>query len=97
MSLQVILGIVFLGFLSDERSTMIRLMPPAFSICFLLGVLATLVVWVGTWSFRTKSVVGLVVLALVAMAGVLDFEVVLRDLSQSRKDLFPRRICIPER
>ncbi len=89
----VILGIVFLGsYLMSEP--MIRLMPPAFSICFLLGVLATLVVWVGTWSFRTKSVVGLVVLVLVAMAGVLDFEVVLRDLSQSQgspttTDLYP--------
>ncbi|MGO9918412.1 MAG: hypothetical protein ACLQIB_27405 [Isosphaeraceae bacterium] len=56
------------------------IIPPVFSICVMLGVVATFVTYLGTrrWSARIVAVV--VLLALVAAAGMLSYEVEIRDL-----------------
>ena len=54
--------------------------PPAFSICVMFGVLATLATFLSTRARFTRivSITGL--LALVATGGLLDYDVEMRDL-----------------
>lgn len=62
-----------------------RFFPPAFSLCVLLGVAATTATWLETRSPRMRAAIGVAGLFLVAMAGVLDYEVILDDL----RDRYP--------
>lgn len=65
-----------------QRDLMMRLFPPAFSICVVLGVVATVATWLDTRSWPTRLVIGTVVLGLLAVAGMIDYEVVLKDLER---------------
>ena len=56
------------------------LFPPAFSICVMLGMIATFAAFLGTRSWNTRLVVAASILAVVAAAGLLDYEVEIRDL-----------------
>ena len=80
------------------------LFPPAFSICVMLGLVATFATFLGTRSTTTRVAFVSALLALVATAGLLDYEVEVRDLhhwypsalAQLRRRLFfdpsaPRR------
>ena len=65
------------------------LFPPAFSICVMLGVVATFATYLGTRSTTTRITVVSALLAVVAAAGLLDYEVEVRDLHS----LVPIRAC----
>ncbi len=56
------------------------LFPAAFSICVMLGVVATFVTYLGTRTRTTRVVVVSTLVALVAAAGCLRYEVEVRDL-----------------
>jgi hypothetical protein len=57
------------------------LFPAAFSICVVLGVLATAATWVAMQAWPTRIALGSTVVALLAAAGTLDYEVEFRDLA----------------
>jgi len=58
------------------------LLPPAFSLCILLGVALTLVVWLGMRrNWRSRLIAAGVALCLIAASGMLDYDVVIRDLA----------------
>jgi hypothetical protein len=63
------------------HSLMHRIIPPAFSICVMLGVVATLTVYLATRTWGERCVLGGTVLALIALAGTLRYEVECRDLA----------------
>jgi hypothetical protein len=54
---------------------MMTLFPPAFSICVMLGVVATIATYLGTRSRTTRAVVVCAMLFVLALAGMLDYEV----------------------
>ena len=56
------------------------LFPPAFSICVMMGVVATFTTYLGTRSWTIRAITAASILALVAAAGMLDYEVEIRDL-----------------
>ncbi len=56
------------------------IIPPAFSICVMLGVVATFVTYLGTRRWSARIAVAVVLLAFVAAAGMLSYEVEIRDL-----------------
>src|SRR5262249_24968635 len=53
---------------------------PAFSICVMLGVVATFTTFLGTKPWPTRIAVVSALVALVAVAGMLDYEVEVREL-----------------
>ena len=61
------------------------LFPPAFSICVLFGLVATYATYLGTRSRRTRTLVVCAFLCILALAGMLDYEVEIRNLH----DLYP--------
>ena len=79
----VIVAVVYALSYADQSAGhryMRALSPPAFSLCVMLGVVSTFVTWLGTSRPRTQfAIVGVLALA-VAVAGLLDYEVELRDL-----------------
>jgi hypothetical protein len=75
--------VAFLYILAWLLPTQTRaLFPPAFSLCILLGVSMTIIVWLGMKRhWRSRLIAASTVLALVAASGMLDYDVVLRDLA----------------
>src|SRR5262249_43549129 len=67
-------------FYSVER-WMMSLFPPAFSICVMLGVVATFVTYLGTRSRTTRATVVCTLLLLLALVGMLDYEVEISTLA----------------
>ena len=59
---------------------MMSLFPPAFSICVMLGVVATFATYLGTRSRTTRAVVVCALLFVLAVAGMLDYEVEISSL-----------------
>ncbi|AMV37803.1 hypothetical protein [Planctomyces sp. SH-PL62] len=88
----IIVGILYLVAWVFPNATQ-RMFPPAFSLCILLGVLATFSVWLGVRQHRKSRVIAAVaVLTLVAGSGMLDYDVVVRDLAgktPGAPDLYP--------
>ena len=79
----VIITVVFATSYLDQflgLHWMRSLFPPAFSICVMLGMIATFATFLGTRSWTTRLVVAASILAVVAAAGLLDYEVEIRDL-----------------
>ncbi len=75
-----------------------RIIPPAFSICVMLGVVATFTTYLGMKRWPARIAVVFVMLALMAATGTLSYEVEVRDLSawypsafnQLRDQVIPR-------
>src|SRR5262249_43901008 len=61
---------------------MMSLFPPAFSICVMLGVVATFVTYLGTRSRMTRASVAGALLFALAVAGMLDYEVEISSMSE---------------
>lgn len=58
------------------------LLPPAFSLCILLGVALTLLTWLGMRrNWRSRLIASCVALCMIAASGMLDYDVVIRDLA----------------
>lgn len=77
----IIVGLLYLAAWTFPGATQ-RLFPPAFSLCILMGVLATFVVWLGVRGhWKSRAIAAGVVLVLVAASGMLDYDVVVRDLA----------------
>jgi hypothetical protein len=76
----MIQAISYLDFYSVER-WMMSLFPPAFSICVMLGVVATIATYLGTRSRTTRAVVVCALLFVLAIAGMLDYEVEISSLA----------------
>lgn len=89
----IIVGLLYLATWLFPLATQ-RLFPPAFSLCILLGVIATLVVWLGMRGhWKSRALAAAVVLVLVAASGMLDYDVVIRDLAgrtPGAPSLYPR-------
>ncbi len=77
--LAVIQLISYLDFYSADR-WLLSLFSPVFSVCVMLGVVATFTTYLGTRSRTTRLVVASSLLLLVALAGMLDYEVEIRGL-----------------
>jgi len=88
----IIVGLLYLVAWAFPGATQ-RLFPPAFSLCILLGVLATFSVWLGVRQHRKSRVIAAVaILTLVAASGMLDYDVVIRELAgkvPGSPDLYP--------
>jgi hypothetical protein len=76
----IIMIALFLLSLPVPKERFMRYFPPAFSICVVFTVVATFAIWVGTKSWATRWTIAGVMLALLALAGALDYEVRLDDL-----------------
>jgi len=89
----IIVGLLYLAAWAFPDATR-RLFPPAFSLCILLGVIATAVVWLGMRGhWKSRAIAAAVVLVLVAASGMLDYDVVIRDLAgrtPGAPSLYPR-------
>ncbi|WP_165251314.1 hypothetical protein [Paludisphaera soli] len=88
----IIVGILYLVAWIFPGTTQ-RIFPPAFSLCILLGVLTTFVVWLGVRQHRKSRVIAAVsIVTLVAASGMLDYDVEVRDLAgvtPGSPDLYP--------
>ncbi|MDG3004969.1 hypothetical protein [Paludisphaera mucosa] len=88
----IIVGILYLVAWVFPAATQ-RLFPPAFSLCILLGVLATFLVWLGMRQhWKSRAIAAAAILGLVAASGMLDYDVLVRDLaggSPGGPDLYP--------
>lgn len=81
------------------RGFWIWLFPPAFSICVLLGLIATFTVWAATWEPRVRVAAALLILGLMTCSGGLDYEVELKDLKgwyPSALDQIRHQFDVPE-
>jgi|GEM_PF-1382191 len=77
----IIVGLLYFFAWLFPKATQ-ALFPPAFSLCILLGVLLTLVVWLGMRrNWRSRLIAAGVALCLIAATGMLDYDVVIRDLA----------------
>jgi len=77
----IIVAILYLLAWVFPRTTQ-TLFPPAFSLCILLGVVLTLLVWLGMRrNWRSRLIAAGVTLCLIAASGMLDYDVVIRDLA----------------
>jgi hypothetical protein len=77
----IIVGLLYLAAWTFRSATQ-WLFPPALSLCILLGVLATAVVWLGVRGhWKSRATVAVITLVLVAASGMLDYDVVVRDLA----------------
>lgn len=77
----IIVGLLYLAAWTFPVATQ-SLFPPAFSLCILMGVLATFVVWLGVRGhWKSRAIAAGFMLALVATSGMLDYDVVVRDLA----------------
>ncbi|AMV40717.1 hypothetical protein [Planctomyces sp. SH-PL62] len=97
-NLVIVLTVVFVLSYYDEASSR-WLFPAAFSMCIVLGVLATALTWLGTRSWGVRLAVGLTLFALLAAGGALDYEVRLRgfeDLYPSSFQQYRRRLASVE-
>ncbi|WP_337173291.1 hypothetical protein [Paludisphaera sp.] len=88
----IIVGLLYLAAWTFPTATQ-RLFPPAFSLCILMGVMATSLVWLGVRGhWKSRLILAGIVLALVAASGTLDYDVVVRDLAgvtPGSPDLYP--------
>ena len=77
----MIQAVSYLDFYSADR-WMMSLFPPAFSICVMLGVVATFATYLGTRSRTTRSRSCARCSLLIALAGMLDYEVEISSLGE---------------
>ena len=71
----------YVDFYSADR-WMMSLFPPAFSICVMLGVVATFATYLGTRSRTARAAVVCTILLLIALVGMLDYEVEISSLGE---------------
>ena len=77
----LIQAVSYVDFYSADR-WMMSLFPPAFSICVMLGVVATFATYLGTRSRTARAAVVCTILLLIALVGMLDYEVEISSLGE---------------